>query len=104
MYIYIDSLLKNMLLNLLLWRHCYVDKEQRKLYEAAKVIQKTYRQYRDKQQLQQQQQKEIEAAVLIQKYYRRYKQVRFQTLCVSLSLSLSLSLSQQEQLNENTNI
>jgi hypothetical protein len=56
-----------------------VDKEQRKLYEAAKVIQKTYRQYRDKQQLQQQQQKEIEAAVLIQKYYRRYKQVRNQT-------------------------
>lgn len=53
------------------------DKEQRKLYEAAKVIQKTYRQYRDKQQLQQQQQKEIEAAVLIQKYYRRYKQYAY---------------------------
>ncbi|KAK3104396.1 hypothetical protein FSP39_001118 [Pinctada imbricata] len=53
------------------------DQEQRRLYEAAKVIQKTYRQYRDKQQLQQQQQKEIYAAILIQKYYRRYKQVKY---------------------------
>ena len=52
------------------------DQEQRRLYEAAKVIQKTFRQYRDKQQLQQQQQKEIYAAILIQKYYRRYKQVQ----------------------------
>nr|KAG5695331.1 hypothetical protein BaRGS_006555 [Batillaria attramentaria] len=49
------------------------DQEQRKLYEAAKVIQNAYRHYRDKQQ-QQQHQKEIEAAVLIQSYYRRYKQ------------------------------
>ncbi|XP_070207507.1 calmodulin-binding transcription activator 2-like isoform X2 [Littorina saxatilis] len=46
------------------------DLEQRKLYEAAKVIQLAYRHYRDKQQ---QHQKEIEAAVLIQSYYRRYK-------------------------------
>ncbi|CAL1535520.1 unnamed protein product, partial [Lymnaea stagnalis] len=52
------------------------DQEQRKLYEAAKVIQNAYRHYRDKQQQQQQQlqqQKEIEAAILIQSYYRRYK-------------------------------
>ncbi|XP_025083042.1 calmodulin-binding transcription activator 1-like isoform X3 [Pomacea canaliculata] len=52
------------------------DQEQRKLYEAAKVIQNAYRHYRDKQQ-QQQHQKEIEAAVLIQSYYRRYKQYAY---------------------------
>ena len=80
----------------LLW--FYTDQEQRKLYEAAKVIQMAYRHYRDKQhqqhlqqlqqfrdkqhqqQLQQMQQqmqaqKEIEAAILIQSYYRRYKTV-----------------------------
>ncbi|XP_069113218.1 calmodulin-binding transcription activator 2-like isoform X3 [Argopecten irradians] len=51
------------------------DIEQRKLYEAAKVIQSAYRIYRDKQQLQQQ--REMEAAVLIQKYYRRYKQYAY---------------------------
>ena len=56
---------------------CVADQEQRKLYEAAKVIQNAYRHYRDKQQ-QQQHQKEIEAAVLIQSYYRRYKQVHMQ--------------------------
>lgn len=53
------------------------DQEQRKLYEAAKVIQNAYRQYRDKQQLLQQRQKEIEAAILIQSYYRRYKQYAY---------------------------
>ncbi|XP_048258670.1 calmodulin-binding transcription activator 2-like [Haliotis rufescens] len=53
------------------------DQEQRKLYEAAKVIQNAYRLYRDKQQLQQQRQKEIEAAILIQSYYRRYKQYAY---------------------------
>jgi len=51
-----------------------LDQEQRKLYEAAKIIQKTYRKFRNKQQMTQQQ-KEMEAAILIQKYYRRYKQV-----------------------------
>ncbi|XP_076087484.1 calmodulin-binding transcription activator 2-like isoform X1 [Mytilus galloprovincialis] len=52
------------------------DQEQRKLYEAAKCIQKTYRKFRNKQQMTQQQ-KEMEAAVLIQKYYRRYKQYAY---------------------------
>lgn len=60
------------------------DQEQRKLYEAAKVIQNAYRHYRDKQQ-QQQHQKEIEAAVLIQSYYRRYKQVNILHLYWHLS-------------------
>ncbi|KAK3604481.1 hypothetical protein CHS0354_019074 [Potamilus streckersoni] len=53
------------------------DQEQRKLYEAAKVIQSAYRMYRNKQHQQQRQNKEIEAAILIQSYYRRYKQYAY---------------------------
>ena len=48
------------------------DTEQRKLYQAAQVIQTAFRQFKDKKQ----QQKEIEAAVIIQTYYRRFKEVR----------------------------
>jgi len=48
------------------------DVEQRRLYEAAKIIQNAYRLFKDKKQ---QHQREIEAAVIIQTYYRRYKKV-----------------------------
>ncbi|XP_067950897.1 calmodulin-binding transcription activator 2-like isoform X2 [Watersipora subatra] len=46
------------------------DTEQRKLYQAAQVIQHAFRQFKDKKQ----QQREIEAAVIIQTYYRRFKE------------------------------
>lgn len=51
------------------------DREQRELYEAAKVIQKAYRSYKGRKK-QEEEEKEKVAAVIIQNYYRRYKQVR----------------------------
>lgn len=53
----------------------WVDREQRELYEAAKIIQKAYRSYKGRKKLEEQD-KERAAAILIQNYYRRYKQVR----------------------------
>lgn len=50
------------------------DREQRELYEAAKVIQKAYRSYKGRKKLEEEE-KEKAAAVIIQNYYRRYKQV-----------------------------
>lgn len=52
----------------------FSDKEQRELYEAAKIIQKAYRSYKGRKR-QEEQEKEKAAATLIQTYYRRYKQV-----------------------------
>ncbi|CAB0015270.1 unnamed protein product [Nesidiocoris tenuis] len=51
------------------------DREQRELYEAAKVIQKAYRSYKGRKKLEQD--KERQAAILIQNYYRRYKQYAY---------------------------
>lgn len=55
------------------------DREQRELYEAAKIIQKAYRSYKGRQKLEEQD-KERAAAICIQNYYRRYKQVSFSEL------------------------
>ncbi|XP_077299054.1 calmodulin-binding transcription activator 2-like isoform X2 [Arctopsyche grandis] len=52
------------------------DREQRELYEAAKIIQKAYRSYKGRQKLEEQD-KERAAAVCIQNYYRRYKQYAY---------------------------
>jgi len=52
----------------------FSDREQRELYEAAKVIQKAYRSYKGRKKLEEEE-KEKAAAVIIQNYYRRYKQV-----------------------------
>lgn len=52
----------------------FADREQRELYEAAKIIQKAYRSYKGRQQ---EQDKERAAAVVIQNYYRRYKQYAY---------------------------
>ncbi|VDK42081.1 unnamed protein product [Anisakis simplex] len=50
------------------------DREQRELYEAAKIIQHAYRQYKARISSQKQNEAERNAAVVIQSYYRRYKQ------------------------------
>lgn len=47
------------------------DREQWELYEAAKIIQNAYRNYKTRRH---QQEQEIEAAILIQHHYRRYKE------------------------------
>ncbi|MFH4977231.1 hypothetical protein AB6A40_003940 [Gnathostoma spinigerum] len=49
-------------------------REQRELYEAAKVIQHAFRQYKARISNQRQLEAERNAAVVIQSYYRRYKQ------------------------------
>ncbi|GIY61020.1 calmodulin-binding transcription activator 1 [Caerostris extrusa] len=51
-------------------------REQRELYEAAKIIQKAYRSYKGRKR-QEEQEKEKAAATLIQTYYRRYKQYMY---------------------------
>ncbi len=56
-------------------RSFILDREQRELYEAAKIIQTAYRQYKARLSSQKQLDAERTAAVVIQSYYRRYKQV-----------------------------
>ncbi|XP_074653866.1 calmodulin-binding transcription activator 2-like [Tubulanus polymorphus] len=74
------------------------DHEQRRLYEAAKIIQNFYRQYKDRQQQQNQRIKEIEAAILIQSYYRRYKQYAYyKKMCQAAVLIQSQFRSYQVQ-------
>lgn len=50
------------------------DREQRELYQAARMIQKAYRNYKGRQR---QEEAERHAAVLIQQYYRRHKQYAY---------------------------
>lgn len=50
------------------------DREQRELYQAAKMIQKAYRNYKGRQR---QEEAERHAAILIQQYYRRHKQCSY---------------------------
>jgi len=51
------------------------ENEQRELYAAAKSIQKAYRTYRGRKQVEEEE-KERTAAIVIQNYYRRYKEYR----------------------------
>ena len=54
------------------------DDEQRRLYDAAQLIQtyyRTYRRHKEEHRVQLERERELEAAVLIQSIYRRYKQV-----------------------------
>lgn len=60
-----------------------LDREQRELYEAAKVIQKAYRSYKGRKKLEEEE-KEKAAAVIIQNYYRRYKQVWIYLIQITL--------------------
>nr|CAD7201845.1 unnamed protein product [Timema douglasi] len=56
------------------------DREQRELYEAAKIIQKAYRSYKGRKKLEEQD-KERAAAILIQNYYPMVIQNGFRSYC-----------------------